>query len=206
MRSRLHRRFAFQDSDDLFSQVSVIRDTLDRAQRFTAISGKAMLAVGITALLASAAARNVHDARQWLSIWMGECALALSLSLIGMSRRLGGWKAILHSPSGKRCALVLLPTAVSGFVTTLFAIRFGWLSLVTPIPDWLPGLWLLFYGAAVFSGGTVSLPEIRWLGLSLFATGICAAFFGWPAFITTIIGFGLLHIIFGALLWHAHES
>ena len=206
VRSRLHRRFVFQDTDELFAQVAVISSTMDRAQRFSAVSGKAMLVIGCSAVLTSLVARSATTSRAWLALWISECALAVAISLYSMSRKLGGWQELLNSPSCKRCALVLLPTAVSGLVTTLLALRLGWIALTAPTPDWLPGLWLLFYGAAVFAGGIVSLVEIRWLGVALFSSGLLSSFLDWSAFATTIVGFGILHIIFGVILWQRHES
>ena len=206
MRSRLHRRFAFQDGDEARDHFALVQATMEKAQRFTAVPGKGMVLVGLSALFVAAVSARIHSAANWLATWGLEFLIALVISLYTMAQKCGGWKNLLHSPSSKRCVLVLLPTAISGFATTLLAVRFGWIRFAEPVPAWLPGLWLLFYGAAVFSGGTVSLREVRELGALLFATGILSCLFLWPAWITTALGFGLLHILFGARIWRRHES
>jgi hypothetical protein len=81
-----------------------------------------------------------------------------------------------------------------------------WLALGQATPFWLPGLWLLFYGAAVFAGGIVSLREVRYLGAMLFVTGVVSCLFPFPAWLSTLVGFGALHVIFGGVIWRNHGA
>jgi hypothetical protein len=51
-----------------------------------------------------------------------------------------------------------------------------------------------------------TLHEIRWLGVSEIAAGLAALFFLEHAIIFFAAGFGLLNIIYGAVMYFRHEK
>src|SRR2546428_9394693 len=58
-----------------------IRDTMERAAWFTAVSGWGLLAMGGTALGAAAVAALQPTTAGWLTPWLGEAPLALAIAL-----------------------------------------------------------------------------------------------------------------------------
>ncbi|GAC1659366.1 MAG: hypothetical protein NVS9B15_21830 [Acidobacteriaceae bacterium] len=196
----------FQDSDDVFDHVAIIRTSIERSTTFTAVSGKGMMAVGVSAGEATIVALRADHTSTWLWVWFAEFCIALTIAIAAMSHKAGGFARLAQSASAKRCLLVLLPTAGSGFATTLLAIRLGWLPMHERVPAWLPALWLLFYGAAVFSGGTVSLVQVRYLGAMLVVVGVVSCLLTLPVWLSTGVGFGILHLLFGGWIWRSHEA
>jgi hypothetical protein len=68
----------------------------------------------------------------------------------------------------------------------------------------LPGVWMMLYGAAVISGGTYSVPSVPVMGAAFMVVGTVALVA--PASWTTalmIVAFGGLHVGFG--LWIARR-
>ena len=59
--------------------VRFIREAMERAGSFTALSGRGAMAIGVTALAASWAASRTPTRERWLALWLIEAALAATL-------------------------------------------------------------------------------------------------------------------------------
>ncbi len=70
----------------------------------------------------------------------------------------------------------------------------------------LPAIWLGCYGAAVTNGGQVSVPPVRYMGLSFIAAAAGAALTSPSMGLAWLgVGFGWLHLVFGAYIaWRYH--
>jgi hypothetical protein len=173
-----------------------IRDAMERAGAFTAVPGRGMVAVGITALAAVALGpHKVADGNgRWLAFWLAEAALALGLGGVFLVRKARALGLPLLSGPARRFFLAFSPPLLVGAVVTALAMRHGLGAL-------LPGLWLLIYGTAVLSGGALSVRVVPIMGASFMALGIAALLappsFGLPFM---ALGFGGLHVLFGVLI------
>lgn len=74
------------------------------------------------------------------------------------------------------------------------------------------GLWpliapstLIFYGMALLNAGKYTLKEIRYLGILEIGIGLASAYFVHYGLLFWIIGFGILHIIYGAIMYFKYE-
>ena len=119
-----------------------IRQTMEDAVYFTAVSGVGEIAVGLTALAEAWLAARQATAQGWLAVWLAEALIAAVVT--------GGavvWKArqarlSLVSRPGRRFALGLVPPLVAGALLSVALFAAGERAL-------LPGMWLLLYGTAV---------------------------------------------------------
>lgn len=69
----------------------------------------------------------------------------------------------------------------------------------------VPGL-LIFYGLALVNAGKFTLDEVFYLGILEITTGLVSAFFSGWGIIFWIIGFGILHIIYGVVMYRKYEA
>ena len=69
----------------------------------------------------------------------------------------------------------------------------------------VPALTLVFYGLALVNAGKYTLHDIRWLGLFEIALGLLANWIRGYELLFWALGFGVLHIIYGALMWWKYE-
>jgi hypothetical protein len=174
-----------------------IRDTMERAASFTAVPGWGGVIIGCTAVLAGCLAFN-RPIQVQFSIWLAEAVVAVSLafwSVRAKSRRLG---VSLPSKAAKRALLSFAPPLLAGAVLSAVLYRAGLLGFI-------PGTWLMLYGAAVVTGGAFSVKIVPVMGLCFMAVGACAlaAPLVWDDVLLTL-GFGLIHIVFGMVIARRH--
>jgi hypothetical protein len=168
-----------------------IRDTMERAGAFTAISGRGMIAMGITAIAAATIAVRQSTRELWLATWLAAAivgAVVGSLTIIYKARSTG--TPLLTGPA-RKLALGFAPPILVGALLT-------WALFRASLDSVLPALWLLLYGTAVVCGGTFSVPIVPVMGVCFMGLGAVAlvgpATWGvWEL----ALGFGLLHLVFG---------
>jgi hypothetical protein len=178
--------------------IRFIRETMERATSFTAVSGWGVIAMGVIALgAAPLAARQVSTAA-WLAVWLGAAALSLAAAGWAIARKARASAAPLFVGPGRKGLLGFVPPLAAGAVLTLALFLDGRAAA-------LPGLWLLLYGAGVVTGGAYSVRTLPVMGTCFMALGaaalFCPAAWGNPLLAA---GFGGLHLGFGAVIVWRH--
>lgn len=171
-----------------------IRETMERATSFTAISGWGLVAIGITALAASFISTQQKTFQAWLAVWIAVAVIALLIAGWSMDRKARAAKMPLLSGPGRKVAFSLSPPIFAGAIVTVVLYRAG-------LTNAIPGLWLLLYGTGVVTGGMFSVSAVPIMGLCFMALG--AAAFLAPASLANwfmAIGFGGLHLVFGVII------
>ncbi len=177
--------------DRALENLRFIRDTMERAQAFTGVPGWGGVAMGVTALAAAWVASLQSSVDRWLLTWLAEGWLAFAIGVLAMARKAAAGDTPLTSKPGRRFVLAYTPPILAGGILTLVFYRAGLTSL-------LPGMWLLLYGAAVVTGGALSVPVVPVMGACFFALGVVALFTP-PTWGNALLagGFGGLHLGFG---------
>lgn len=175
-----------------------IREALENAGAFTAVSGWGLVVIGATAVAAAAVASSQPDRARWLLTWLVEAALALTIATVAMLAKVRRRRLSLVSGASRRFwPSFAAPLAVGAALTAALASR-GDYAL-------LPAVWLLLFGAAVVAGGAVSVPLLRAMGWSFIALGLAAlpAPLAWGDWLLAA-GFGGLLSIFGVAIARRH--
>ena len=175
-----------------------IRETMERAGSFTAISGWGVALVGFTALATAFAAARTTTPEAWMRTWLSEAALAFGVAAITTVQKARAAHVLLFSGPGQRFALGFAPPALAGALLTLVLFRLQLFSV-------MPGLWMLLYGASLVTGGAASVRVVRALGFCFLLLGT-TALFGPPSWSNTLmaVGFGGLHLVFGIVIARRH--
>ncbi len=179
--------------DRAMDNLRYIRETMERATPFTGISGRGEIAIGVTALVASAlAARQPFNS--WLAIWLAEGLISVLIAGWSMDRKARATQMPLVSGPGRKAVFSLSPPIIAGGLLTIVLVRAGMTTAI-------PGVWLLLYGTGVITGGMFSVRAVPAMGLCFMALG-ALALFSPPAFANWFmaVGFGGLHILFGAII------
>jgi hypothetical protein len=169
-----------------------IRDTMQQAGAFTAVSGQGLIVIGVTALLASLIAKQ-QPFERWLVVWMGEVMIAGLIAAYTIYRKGIATGTPLFSGPARKVAMGLLPAMTAGGVLTA-------VFYLTGRPEFVAPMWLLLYGVGVVAGGAWSVTAVPLMGASFMALSL-------PAFLITrwpdlwmALGFGMIHIVFGVLV------
>ncbi len=175
-----------------------IRETMERSASFTAVSGWAGVAMGLIALAAAAIARLQPTPERWIAAWLGAASLSFLTALAGMALKARSAGMPVLSGPGRKFASSFSPPIVIGGILTLALYLNGQVQL-------LPGTWLLLYGTAVVTGGAHSVRVIPMMGVGFILVG-AFALFAPAAWGNTFMamGFGVLHLAFGALIARRH--
>lgn len=201
-RPRLHREPEetpdLPISDRAIENLRFIRDTMERAGHFTGVPGWGGVGMGVTGLVAAWIASLQPNADRWLLVWLAEGWLAFAIGVIAMVRKGKAGETPLTSRPGRRFVLAYAPPILAGAIITVALYNAGHVGL-------LPGVWLLLYGAAVMTGGAMSVPAVPVMGACFVPLGLLALFgpTSWGNLLLAI-GFGGLHIGFGYYIARRH--
>ena len=171
-----------------------IRDTMERAGSFTAVPGWGGVVMGLAGLAAAVVAAGQPTRSGWLLTWLAAAVVASTAGLISMLLKSREAGLPFFSRPARQFAFSYSPAILAGMLLTAALARADLYFL-------LPGVWLLLYGAGIVAGGTFSVRVIPLMGLLFIFLGAIALFSS-PLIgdICLGIGFGALHVIFGAII------
>jgi MFS family permease len=175
-----------------------IRETMEAAGTFTAVSGWGTVVIGVTAIGAAALAAITHSTTRWIFIWLCEAALSVVISVYTMALKARAAKLPLWSEPARKILFSFAPPMAGGALLTLVLFERSMVPL-------LPGVWMLLYGIGVVAAGTFSVRIVPVMGLAFMIVGAAALFA--PAALGTAFmaaGFGGLHLFFGTLIARRH--
>ena len=187
--------------ESALEHLRVIRETMEHSAAFTAVSGKGLVIIGLTALAASViAARHIRHFDYWMVEWFKEGALATIIAAVSFGTKARRTGVLLLSGPGRKLLLGLVPALLAGAILTGTLYVHG--RAEAPL---VPGTWLLLYGVGVMAGGSHSIKIVPVMGACFMALGI--ATLASPASLVNgymAAGFGGLHLIFGAVIAKKH--
>ena len=196
-----------------------IRRLMKESNRFLSLSGLSGIFAGIYALIGAYAGNKVimdfvDDYRlnnfnqekyhQIILKCIIICSLVLGLSLItafilsGRKAKKKGQKLFDHT-AWQLLINMFIPLAAGGIFCMAMLFHGGsFVVLVGPAT-------LIFYGLALVNSSKYTLNDIRYLGYLEILLGILTSFYLDYSLIFWAIGFGVLHIVYGSIMWFKYE-
>ena len=198
-----------------------IRQLMARSGRFLSLSGLSGLWAGVCALVAVFLAyrkaslipfsgvdytskllgegfTGVEIASYLFSSGVLTMVIALSGAIFFTVRRSRLTGQVLWNASSRSMLFHMAIPLVVGGLLVLAHWRHG-------VYGFSGAITLIFYGISLLIGGRYTHDEIRYLGYLELGLGLLVAFFPSYSIDAWAIGFGVLHIIYGALMWWRNE-
>jgi hypothetical protein len=175
-----------------------IRETMEAAGTFTALSGWGQVVIGLTAIVAALIAARVETPTTWIAVWLVEACVAAGISVASMTIKSHAANMPVFSGPVRKLVLSFSPPIAAGSLLTVALHSVGQMELV-------PGMWMLLYGAGVISAGTYSVTIVPFMGAAFMLAGLVALITpaAWGTWVL-IAGFGGLHILFGIMIARRH--
>lgn len=203
-------------------QIDEIRNLMERSSRFISLSGLSGISAGIIALIGAAFAffylnfdiryfdidryfieKYHHVYRKEIYVLLTDAAIVLILavaSAIFFTTRRAKRKGLKVWTQTTRLMLynVAVPLLAGGIFCAIL-LYYNLIFLIAPAT-------LVFYGLALLNGSKYTLPEIQWLGISEIILGLIGCIFPGYAVAFWSVGFGILHIIYGTVMYYKYEA
>ena len=210
------------DQNHPLNTLQDIKKMMERSSRFISLSGLSGIAAGLCALAGAWFANNVikdeyHaddiatmtngneslSLNDWLNNELVRIAATTFIAAFVLSFIFTFWRSkrtntpVWGAQARRLMINVAIPMVVGGIF--LFALMqnkiYGFIA---------PGC-LIFYGLALLNASKYTLYEIRYLSMSEILLGIINLWFIGYGIYFWALGFGVLHIIYGTVMWWKYE-
>jgi hypothetical protein len=202
-----------------------IRSLMERSSRFISLSGLSGVFAGLYALAGAAAGwwfmkqndlyryyfriqseplppEKAEKKLNFILFFFTDAALVLIAALatgIYLTTRQARKKGqSILDKSSKRMLINLAIPLITGGLFCLTLLYHQVIGLIAPAT-------LIFYGLALINGSNFTLTDIKYLGICEIILGLIAVFFVGYGLYFWAIGFGLLHIIYGTIMYFKYE-
>lgn len=190
---------------------------MNRSTRFLSLSGLSGILAGVYALIGSYVAFTIlqeiqyeqnsfrrilisFDAIDQLLLLAAIIALAAILTGILLSyRKAKRLNEKLWNQTAKRMLLNFSIPLVSGGIFCIALLIHDEFGLIAPAT-------LLFYGFACINASKYTLGDIHNLGITCIILGLLSAFFIGYGLLFWALGFGVCHILYGAIMYFKYEK
>jgi hypothetical protein len=205
-------------SGDTLRDIKDIRRIMERSSRFISLSGLSGIAAGTCALLGAWIGNTIlkgyyggYDSR---GIFSGDDFSRLKIKLAGLAaavflaafvssfyltwRRTKEQGLPMWDHASKRLFWNMLIPLLAGAAFILAMLRYDEWRFIAPSS-------LIFYGLALVNASKYTVSDIRYLGYCEIILGLINMFFIGYGLYFWAVGFGILHILYGTIMWFKYE-
>ncbi len=210
------------EKEQHLTELKEIRSLMERSSRFLSLSGLAGVVVGLFAIIGIISAYlymgispNTTGYYHWImgpngqlnpnfsGFLLADVALVLCLSLItgfwfakqkAQKQGLPFWDA-----TAKRALINLAIPLIAGAAYCFILLYHQQVAFIAPTT-------LIFYGLALLNTSKYTISDIGYLGIWQLGLGLLASFFIDFGLLIWAFGFGLLHMVYGIMIYLKYEK
>jgi len=207
--------FVFQstfkmDSNKYLDDISEIKNMMSRSSRFISLSGLSGILAGVYALIGAYLGYLILYPSTWkfetydeiqmalIAVAVGVAALAILTAALLTFRKTKQSGESMWNASSKRLLANFLIPLITGGIFVLLLIRLEYWIMIAPST-------LIFYGMACLNASKYTLRDVRYLGITVIVLGLLSAYFAGYGLFFWGLGFGVCHILYGALMYFKYD-
>lgn len=193
-----------------------IRTMMERSVKFISLSGLSGVLAGIYAILGAVAAyfmvhypisplnqrvysiNDFETLTQLTSIAIVVLIASLVTGICFSARKAKKYNEKLWNATSKKLLVNLAIPLLTGGIFILILLYTGHFGVAAPAS-------LVFYGLALIQGSANMYDEIRYLGICEIILGLVSALVPGYGLIFWVIGFGILHIVYGTIMHNKYD-
>lgn len=206
------------ENNDSLNDLKDIRRIMERSSKFISLSGLSGVAAGICALIGAFLAykllNNYYGTYNSRGFFSGDDFSRLKIKFVLLAAAVFSvafissyyltWRKAkkqglpIWDHTSKRLAWNMILPLMSGGLFIVGMLRYDAWFFVSPAC-------LIFYGLALVNASKYTLNDIRYLGYCEIILGLINMYFPGYGLWFWAFGFGVLHIIYGIVMWQKYE-
>lgn len=205
------------DKQEHLETLSEIRTIMERSSRFISLSGLSGVFAGVFALAGAwmayqklnsseiaeysrnGTAFNFSNYTYYIAVALCVLVASLAAGSILTMRKAKRQGLPLWDNTAKRLLINLMIPLAAGGIFCLMMMYHRLFGLVAPVT-------LIFYGLALINASKYTLHDIRTLGICQILLGLAATFYVGYGLFFWAFGFGILHIVYGTVMYYKYEK
>ena len=200
------------ESKDYLKDIAEIKNLMNKSSRFISLSGLSGILAGVYALIGAASAYWLVTTysygtllldgwvfRTCLAILAAVAFLSIVTAIILTTKKAKKNHEKIWDNTSKRLVFNFLIPLITGGLYILIILnqqKYGQAG----------ALMLIFYGLSLVSASKYSLGDIRYLGLIEIILGLICALFPGYGFWLWVLGFGIMHIVYGTWMHFKYDK
>ncbi len=196
---------------EYLKDITEIKDLMNKSSRFFSLSGLSGIMAGIYALIGAAVAYYLvttnpegyliigSEIFTYILIDLAVIAIVSILTAIILSTRKAkrNNEALWNSASKRLLEAFLIPLVTGGIYIII--------KIATNHYGLTGSLMLIFYGLALVNASRYTIGNVKYLGYIEIILGLICALYPGYGFWFWVSGFGIMHIIYGSLIYFKHD-
>ncbi|HEX5169217.1 MAG TPA: hypothetical protein VFW11_08575 [Cyclobacteriaceae bacterium] len=206
-----------KEVQDYEKDLASIRSMMERSGKFLSLSGMSGIMAGVYALGGAAIAYFMiyypYSPFGLRFYYVNEeeiigRLLMIAITVLTLSLGTGFWlshrkakklNTTIWNKTSQHLMINLLIPLITGGLFILILISRGYLIIVA-------SACLIFYGLALTNAGRHTFEEVRYLGFCEILLGLAAALLPGYGLVFWSLGFGVLHIIYGTVMYYRYDK
>ncbi|MGN6640717.1 MAG: hypothetical protein ACTHJ8_17530 [Mucilaginibacter sp.] len=207
---------------ELQDELVSIRSMMERSSKFISLSGLSGILAGVYALIGAGfiyfsapdifgtgvnydntvgVTWNVNSslAAKWVLITMAVLFASVITAYILSVRQARRKKQPIWGAVSRSLLFHMIVPLITGGILIVIFITKTYFGLIVPAM-------LIFYGLSLASVSSFTFGEVKYLGLLQVALGLVAAFFPGYGILFWALGFGVLHIVYGSMMYLRYDK
>ncbi len=205
------------ENNDYLEHLKGIKGLIEERTKFKALSGLSGVIAGLFALAGAAVGNYViyhadsviytdvradiysPDFFKLVLVAVATLVCAITTGLFFSIRNAKRSQTKLWTKAAQKALINFSIPMLMGGIFTIALLWHGYFFLVAPSC-------LIFYGLALINASNYTFSDVRALGIALLITASLALFLPGRGLLLWAFGFGILHIIYGAVMYFKYEK